>query len=101
MCRGCANAVPCEYLAARVFRCGLKSYVVYPATDMLLEELALNPAGSNSVPEKKSNAATNREVKTKRIKYELLQFCLNSFVHETWHSIERKQLKKITCNFAS
>ncbi|KAL4000419.1 SH2B adaptor protein 1/3 [Sarotherodon galilaeus] len=30
--------------------------------DLLLEELALNPAGSDSVPEKKSNDATKREV---------------------------------------
>lgn len=42
---------------------GLKIYCVCPAADLLLEELALNPAGSDSVPEKKSNDATKREVK--------------------------------------
>lgn len=45
--------------------CGQKIYGLYPATDVLLEELALNPGGSESVNKNRSNDPAAGEVKTK------------------------------------
>lgn len=63
---GCVNSVLyiCAYLFIYVYAIyGFKIYGLYPATDLLLEELALNSAGSK--PARVSSDTADGEVKTK------------------------------------
>ena len=58
------NTVHVLYVCLCMIMCVVKRFLsLYPATDMLLEELALNSAGSESVSENRSNDTTDGEVK--------------------------------------